>query len=251
MPPALKALLSQLGGWAAALLLVKSGLVPASVWPAVATQALAAAALSQLLRSAPWWIAIHLAFSPLLITANTAGVPPLWYLAAFIVLTVVYWTSFRTQVPLYLSNPATAQAVLELLPGEHPARLLDLGSGTGTLLIPLARTRPDCGFTGIEAAPGPYLVSRLLARSLRNIAWVRGDFFRHTWAGHDVVYAFLSPVPMRAVWKKAQRELADGALLVSNSFPVPDVRADAEIEVGDARGTRLYVYRIDRAKRPN
>jgi hypothetical protein len=33
------------------------------------------------------------------------------------------------------------------------------------------------------------------------------------------VYAFLSPVPMAEVWRKASTELRPGALLVSNSFP--------------------------------
>jgi hypothetical protein len=57
------------------------------------------------------------------------------------------------------------------------------------------------------------------------------------------VYAFLSPVPMAEVWRKATEELRPGSLLVSNSFPVEGVTPDAVIEVPDRRRTRLYLYR--------
>ena len=43
---------------------------------------------------------------------------------------------------------------------------------------------------------------------------------------------------------KAARELAPGALLISNSFPVPTLRAERVVEVGDRRATRLYLYRV-------
>ena len=38
--------------------------------------------------------------------------------------------------------------------------------------------------------------------------------------------------------------LAPGALVVSNSFPIPGRKPDEVVEVGDGRATRLYVYRV-------
>ena len=49
---------------------------------------------------------------------------------------------------------------------------------------------------------------------------------------------------MRRLWAKAVGEMPAQALLVSNSFPVPDVAAWREIVVGDRRQTRLHCYRI-------
>ncbi len=243
MPPALKALLAQLAGCALAFGAARSGVLPAGLWPLIAVQAIGAAGIATALRSAPWWRWIHLGFTPLVVGALQLGIAPGWYLAAFVVFALVYWSSFRTQVPLFLSNPETAAAVAELLPRDHPTRLLDLGSGTGALLRPLARLRPDCRCEGIEAAPAPYLLSRLLSRRQPNVALARGDFWKLPWTDYDLVYAFLSPVPMADVWRKAAKELAPGALLVSNSFPVEGVTPDAVIEAPDRRGTRLYLYR--------
>jgi len=244
MPPALKALFAQIVGWACALLLAGAGWLPPGIWPLAGMQALCATAAAAAMRSARWWLAIHALFAPLLVVAGRADIAPAWYLGAFALLLVVYWTSFRTQVPLYLSNRATIGALATLLPAGRPVRVLDLGSGTGSLLRGLARLRPDCRFDGVEAAPAPWLLSRLLARAAGRVAVRRGDFFAQSWAPYDVVYAFLSPVPMARVWAKAQQELAPGALVVSNSFPIPGRKPDEVVEVGDGRATRLYVYRV-------
>lgn len=242
--PAAKALLAQLGGILAAFALGRAGLLPAGIWPLAGVQALAATAAAAALKSDRWWLPIHLAFVPLLVAGQRLGLPPLAWLVAFGALLAFYWTSFRTRAPLFLTNRRTVPRVAELLPAGKPLEVLDIGSGTGSLVRPLARLRPDCAFCGIETAPGPWLLGRLLGRGIPNLRWLRGDLFAIPWGGYDVVYAFLSPAPMAAVWDKASRELRPGALLVSNSFAVPQRAADFVVEVGDRRGTRLYGYRI-------
>lgn len=242
MPPFLKALLAQLAGTAVAYGSAQAGLLPAGLAPVLTVQAVAAAGTASLLRSAPWWRWIHLGFAPLVVGALSLGIAPAWYLAAFVVCALIYWSSFRTQVPLYLSNRLTAEAVAGLLPRGRPAMLLDLGSGTGALLRPLARLRPDCRLEGLESAPAPYALSRLLSRRQPNVSLARGDFWKIPWTDYDVVYAFLSPVPMASVWKKACAEMRPGSLLVSNSFPVPGVEPERVVEVDDRRRTQLYCY---------
>ena len=57
------------------------------------------------------------------------------------------------------------------------------------------------GSTALEIHGGPskaalHQLSRILARHQHNIALARGDFFKMPWGDYDLVYAFLSPVPM-------------------------------------------------------
>jgi hypothetical protein len=244
LPPALKALVAQLlGGIAAGLALAFPGMALDGLAFALAQGVLAALAAAAL-RSAPWWLPIHLAFVPALVAAARLSIAPAWYLGAFAALLLVYWSSFRTQVPLYLSNRATAAALLALLPDDQPAAVVDLGSGTGGLLRHLAAARPDCRFLGIETAPLPLLVSRRPPRHA-NLSLRWGDFWHESLAAYDVVYAFLSPVPMARLWHKARSEMRPGTLLVSNSFAVPDAAPTQVVEVADRRRTRLYCYRIE------
>jgi precorrin-6B methylase 2 len=243
MPPALKALVAQIAGWIIAHALARSGVLPVGLWPLVGAQALAATVSALALRSARWWLPIHLAFTPTAVLASELDIEPGWYLAAFLVLMTIYWTSFRTQVPLFLTNRTTASAVASLLPQGRPIRLLDIGSGTGSLLLHLARRRPDSQFTGIEAAPAPYLIGRLLAYGQSNLTQHRGNFFEASWSDYDVIYAFLSPVPMAQVWTKALQEMHPGSILISNSFAVPGGTPEVIVPASRAGGRELLVYR--------
>jgi hypothetical protein len=73
-----------------------------------------------------------------------------------------------------------------------------------------------------------------------DIKW--GDFWNADLARHDVVYAYLSPAVMPRLWRKAQREMRPGTLLVSNSFTVPGVAPLKTIPYAAHRA--LYVWRM-------
>jgi SAM-dependent methyltransferase len=239
---ALKALVAQVAAWLLVWLAARAiGLGAADLLTLAFVQGAVAALLALTFGAERWWLALHLGFAPALVLAPRLAIAPGWYLGAFVLLLLIYWSSFRSRVPLYLTNRSTAQALLSLIPQREAVSCLDLGSGTGGLLRVLAKARPDCHFTGIETAPLPWLLSRLGGR-MTNLAFRRADFWREDLGRYEVVYAFLSPVPMPRLWHKARAEMRPGSLLVSNSFPVPDVAATQIVEVGDRRGTRLYCY---------
>jgi len=208
----------------------------------VCLQGALAALLAWLSRQPPWWRAIHLLFLPLALAALRLDLPPALYLAVLAGLILVFWTTFRGEVPLFLSSPATAQAVLALLPPGAGRHVLDLGAGTGGLLRRLAQARSDTRFTGVEHAPLPYLVARWNARGLKNLAVVRRNLWHCPLADVDVVYVFLSPAVMPQLWRKARAEMRPGALLISSHFPIPEAKPDRVIAVGDRRDTQLYCY---------
>lgn len=245
MPPALKALLAQFVGFGLMAATLVFGLMPADQPLALMVfQGGVAAAASLALRADNWWIPIHLVFGPALLFAVRLGLHPGWYLGAFVLLLLIYGSSFRTQVPLFLSNRETARVVADLLPADRSVRLLDLGSGTGSMLSYLAAAHPQSQFVGIESAYLPHMISRFATRARPNCAMRRADFWAAKLGEFDVVYAFLSPVPMPRLWRKLTAELKRGSLLIANSFPVPDATPERVVDVGDRRGTRLYLYRI-------
>lgn len=244
--PLRQALLAQIAG------IVLAGAL-AHVWPGVLAslprvvllQAVSAALIGQLLGAPRWWIPLHLGFLPAVLLASRLEIAAGWYLAGFILLLLVYWRIDRSQVPLYLSNPATAAAVTRLLP-DTPCRLIDLGCGHGALLRHLAKARPDCEFVGVEHAPLPWLWARLAASGHDNLQIRYGNFWRTSLASFDVVYAFLSPVPMPRLYALVRAQLRPGSLLISNSFVVPGVEPESQLDVADQRGTQLYCYRMPR-----
>jgi hypothetical protein len=244
IPPLRAALVAQvLGGLTAvglvALFHPKLFQTPLAV---AGVQALCAAFTSRKLDAPPWWLPIHLAFMPLAVLVSGLAIQPGWYLAAFALLLLVFWRTDRSRVPLYLSNGKTAVALAGLLPAQ-PARVIDLGCGNGALLRKLARLRPDCQFLGIEHAPLPWLWARLSCLGRANCRIRYGDFWQQSLRDFDLVYAFLSPIPMARLWAKAGAEMQVGALLVSNSFAIPGVAPETTLQVADRRATRLFCFR--------
>lgn len=219
---------------------LRSELLP---WPesafAIGVTALLMAAVT---RQPWWWQAIHAIFAPLAWAVAQTAVDPGWFLLAFGLLLLVYRGALNGQVPLYLSNLETAAALAEQIAERRNVRFLDLGAGVGSVLCPLAKARSDSHFTGVENAPATWLIGRWRAAGLANCAWRWGDIWQTDLSGYDVVYAFLSPVPMPELWQKAQAEMRPGSVFISNSFAVPDVVPSRIVEVGDLRQTLLYCY---------
>ena len=182
-------------------------------------------------------------FVPGLLLFQQFALPPEIFLVGFVLLLLVFWNVFRGRVPLYLSGPAAQETLVQLLATRHPGRFLDLGCGTGSLLRVLADSRSDWSFTGVESSPLVFAWAwlRSLGSAGAQIHW------RNLWsvnlAEYDLVYCFLSPEPMPAIWRKARAEMRAGTLLVSNQFIVPGVAPDEVLTLG-GRLSHIYVWRI-------
>jgi hypothetical protein len=241
--PLRHALVAQVFGAAAAGLVLF--LVPAMFAQPLliaGVQGLCAALASHLLGGPIWWLPVQLGFMPLAVLARGLGLPSWVWLAGFTMLLLTFWRTDRGRVPLYLTNAMAGDALAALLPAG-PVAVVDLGCGDGGLLRRLARSRSDCRFVGFEHAPLPWAWARISCRKLPNVEIRYGDFWPEPLGGYALVYAFLSPAPMQRLWAKATSEMRPGALLVSNSFTVPDCRPESTVEVTDGRRTRLYCYR--------
>ncbi len=208
-------------------------------------QGILAAIASYIMRMPTWWIPIQLCFMPAIAATLAIGLSPVWFGCSFCLLALIYGKTYQTQVPLYLSSTAVTQALNAHLPQQSNFNFIDLGCGCGGLLHSLAKNNPQGSFYGIEAAPLPFFISKIRHRLLRsncNIRW--GDLWKQDLGQYDIVYAYLSPVPMQALWEKAQREMRPGSLFISNTFIVPDVKPDETVTVNDFSHSALYVWRI-------
>lgn len=194
-------------------------------------------------RQAWWWRVIHALFAPLAYAVSVLAIDPGWFLLALIISLLVYRGAITGQIPLFLSNKETARAVVGILPERPGPRFIDLGAGIGSVLGPLSSARPDAHLSGIENAPATWLIGYLRIAGRSNCRWLWGNIWSINLGDYDVVYAFLSPAAMPALWEKVKNEMRPGSVFISNSFPAPDDEPSDIIDVDDARHTRLYCYR--------
>lgn len=240
LSPALQAGLTQAGAAAIALLPLVGGLeMTLAQWAVV--QGAVAMRIALLAGAASWWLGLHMAFAPAAVLAQGLALDPLWWAGAFALLLLAFGATFRTQVPLFITARAVRAALGEVLAHGRNLRVIDLGCGLGSVVTAIKRARPDCECHGVELAWLPYLVSRL--RAARSGCRVeRRDLMRVDLSGYDVVYAFLSPAPMPALWAKARREMRPGSRFVSLAFDVPGAPAERVIRVGAKERHTLYVW---------
>ncbi len=248
IPPSIIALLLQLIACGVALLCVRTTGLQLSPISFALLCGLFAATFSHLAGLARWWLIIQILFIPALVLMLALEIPPIYFLAAFLVMLPIYWSTYRTQVPLYLSSNMVWHALEDFLP-DHAFCFIDLGSGLGGVLTHLARLRPDGHFIGVESAPLPLLWSRLRIRRVRNCEVHWGSIWDEklpasNLAQYDVVFAYLSPVPMEQLWRKAKNEMRPGTLLISSTFTVPDNTPDQTIEVDDLHQTNLLIWHM-------
>ncbi|MDR4513335.1 class I SAM-dependent methyltransferase [Nitrosomonas sp.] len=242
--PALLALFSQLIALTVTVLLVIVS-PPLTIFELALVQGILAAFISYFLKMAAWWIPIQLCFLPVMVATLAFEFPPVWFGIGFITLVLVYGKTYQTQVPLYLSSYAVTQALSTYLPQKKDFSFIDLGCGCGGLLSALSKTKTNGAFHGIEAALLPYLIGKtknLLTKSSCNIQC--GDLWKQNLSHYDIVYAYLSPAPMKMLWEKICGEMRPGSIFISNTFMIPGVAPDSCIEINDFSGSTLYIWRI-------
>jgi hypothetical protein len=191
----------------------------------------------------PWWWPIQL-LAPLGVALALAlQLPALFWLGAFVLLWLITPHAFGERVPLYLTNRQTIAALVQRLPAT-PFHFVDLGGGTASVVVALARQRDDCHFTAVESAWLPWLIAwlRLAWQPQGNVTLRLGNFWSLPLCRYQVIYAFLSPQPMDRLMAKAAAEMAEGALFISNTFLPATVAADESWRVGDRRQSELHLF---------
>lgn len=254
LPPSVIALLLQVAAFALLLSGIRLFGMQLEVLSFTLVCGLLAAGFSYFAGLARWWLVIQLLFVPALGLALSFDIPPVLFLLAFLLMLAVYWSTFRTQVPLYLSSNKVWAALESLLPspagaGGEGFRFIDLGSGLGGVLTHLAHVRPDGHYTGIESAPLPLLWSSLRTRTCPNCSVHWGSIWDEKLTAsdlsqYDVVFAYLSPVPMARLWLKAREQMRPGTVFISSTFTVPEQSPHQIVQIEDLHHSTLLVWKM-------
>ena len=189
----------------------------------------------------PWWAPILVLFAPAALLASSLEVSPLVWLAAAVLPWLVFRGVIRDRVPLFLSDRPAIDGLLTLVSDRYPVSVVDLGCGTGGVLLALREARPIARLKGVENAPLTWLLARIRLRDAA-VTVRYGSIWEEALNHHDVVYAYLSPAAMPQLWDKASREMRAGSLLVSNSFAIPGIEPDRVLPLDSGFATELYVW---------
>ncbi len=80
-----------------------------------------------------------------------------------------YGRLFKTTPAVLIPRPETELLVenaLARLPGDRPAHVLDLGTGSGCIALTIALERPDCEVLAVDSSPGAVAIAQANALQL-------------------------------------------------------------------------------------
>lgn len=158
---------------------------------------------------------------------------------SFAILLFFLILAFVTGAPYVPTTTAAADAMIRLANIKKGNTVVDLGSGDGKLLLLAARAGASQAI-GYEINPYLVLLSRVRALAYRTVIRVSWrNFWRADLSNAGVVFVYLLPWRMETLGKKLRRELAPGALVVSNSFVFPNWRVVRQDEK-----QHIYVFRV-------
>jgi SAM-dependent methyltransferase len=242
-PRILRALLAQAAAFVLLVLAARAGLrLPGWGWAAL--QGGLAALLAAALGLPRWWAPLQAALPFALLLRLTWAYPPWVDFALLAGLALVYGGGLWTRVPLYNASRDAWTKLEQLLPAQPGFIFLDLGCGLGGPVSHLAARRPDGTFLGVEASPLTWLLAWLRCLRRSNAKVLLGSLWSRDLGGCDLVYAFLSPEPMPALWAKAKKEMKPGSLFVSHTFDVPGYAPNRILDVEGRHGARLLVWEM-------
>ena len=217
-----------------------------SITQLIIGQGLLAALITYCLSLPYWWILINAGFPLLIFYATALHFPALVYLAALVGLLISYGVVFLTRVPYYPSHQAVREWVESWLPQESEQHFLDIGSGLGGLCFQIAKHRPSCHVVGIEIAPLLWFFSRLRAKLQRkSCQFIYGDYQQHDLQQYHIVFAYLSPAAMPALWQQACLQMRPNSLLISCEFMCPEQSILPVYSSCQRGGRPVYVWQMN------
>lgn len=139
---------------------------------------------------------------------------------------------------------ALSEAEEILSVADKPLKVIDLGCGTGGLLLPLAKKFPNHKFVGYD---WDFFVCQILkwrSRHLHNLEVVHGNFLNTDLCEYDLLLCFLDTKAADELSSKVAHEIKSGASIISSAFELRDLTPQ---KIFDAKSfgmpLKVYVYK--------
>ncbi|MEX0961519.1 MAG: class I SAM-dependent methyltransferase [Simkaniaceae bacterium] len=142
------------------------------------------------------------------------------------------------------SSKKAILAMITLMPVDFQGKVVDLGSGFGSLIFEVSKRYPKARVVGIEHSLIPFLFSklRLLFQKRKNITLLYKDFFDVDLSDFDLILCYLYRGAMLRLKKKFLAELKGDKMVISNTFSIPEQIEKKAIRLRGLISSEIYLY---------
>lgn len=141
-----------------------------------------------------------------------------------------FWVGIISDIkgaPFVRSKKDKIQTMIRLADIKPGMRIMDLGSGDGSILIEAARA--GAAGTGVEINPFlvPYSQWRIRRAGFADtIHILKQDFRAADLSNADVIFVYLLPRALKKLESRFAQDLTPGTRIISNSFKLPGWRPE-------------------------
>lgn len=153
--------------------------------------------------------------------------------------------SLRYGIP---PTPTSKKVRLEIekhLPLKLEGKILDCGSGFGSLAYGLKKKYPGLCVEGYEASWIPFLCSKLIYGQLKpKVGFYKRNFMFEDLREYSLIFCYLYPKISSSLVEKFQKELKTGTWVISHTFALEGLSLVHFSRAKDLYHTPIYVYQI-------
>ena len=166
-------------------------------------------------------------------------------ISLLIAISIVHYT-LRFGISPMPSSSDVRKELLNFLPPLDSGPIYELGSGFGTLAIPLAQQYPNLQIKGFEVSPVPYWIARVRARylGLDNLQFVRKDFLSTDLSQAQLLVSYLYPEGMKKIAEKLLIKQRPKQYFLSHTFALPGYEPLKSGRASDLYRSPIYLYEI-------
>jgi SAM-dependent methyltransferase len=152
-------------------------------------------------------------------------------------------------VPYVSADHFGIEQMLNTLNLKGVESIVDVGSGTGSIIFQAAKKFPTISLSGIEINPFVYAISqikRIFSYKNKKIEFILGDATALDYRKFDVVFVFmLSTFLDEKLMPKLEKELKKGAIIASYVFRIKSTKFSEEEILLPTKSWRqkIYIYR--------
>lgn len=180
-----------------------------------------------------------------------------WFEASLICICIfalfsIVYSTLKTGMSPMPSSAKVRKEVLDLLSKQNPAAgqtIIDVGSGWGNLIIPIARKFPQTQVIGYELSLLPWLACLLIKKILRlnNLKLYRQDFLKADIPQDSILTCYLHPRGMKKLKHYLQQREQVASTVISVYFSLPGwdettFKETRVIRIKDLYQTPVYLY---------
>jgi SAM-dependent methyltransferase len=148
-------------------------------------------------------------------------------------------------VPFVPTEKRVLEKIVSIADLKDGEKVYDLGSGDGRVLEE-ALKMASIQATGIEVSRMVLLLGKIRRYFKKTkIQFLRKNFFKHDLSDADVVFCYLFPGVMKGLQEKFEKELKQGARVISYSFPMVEWQPKKTLITREDKPKNFLVYRYD------